>query len=607
MNVKVNRMVVVWLIAVLALVGWGQPSLAAEFLGSEKVEAQLQESMEQDGEASYLVYLQGKADLAGAEAIEDHDDRGWFVYRALKEVAERTQAPLLAYLAGEVQAGRAKQVKSFFSVNAIGVTSTDPTLRGIAAYHEVEQILSAPALSIPEPLPGVEQLKIQGVEWNINQVRAPEVWAQGFFGQGVVVANIDTGVQFDHPALVNQYRGNLGGGSFDHNYNWFDPSSICGSPSTTPCDNNRHGTHTMGTMIGDDGGSNQIGVAPKAEWMTCKGCETNSCSSFALLACGDFILAPTDLNGNNPDPSRRPHVVNNSWGGSGGNPWYQGVVQSWRAAGIFPAFSNGNSGPFCGTSGSPGDYPGSFSSGATDISDNIAGFSSRGPSAFGGVTKPDIAAPGVSVRSSVSVPPNSYGTLSGTSMASPHTAGTVALAMSQFPSLRRDIPNTEKKLRPAAKILNTGQGCGGDGPTTHPNNVFGSGLDDAFAAFSPLNIYTDRSVYSSGDTTKVFLSMVNPANLTTNVNIDVHVGLLIPNGQFLIFPGFGTSPNPLVSKFPLPPLFELFDFTILTHTFGGDPTGNYTWFAVLTVPGGNPFNPSDWLGVLDSAPFAFFP
>jgi hypothetical protein len=74
------------------------------------------------------------------------------------------------------------------------------------------------------------------------------------------VASIDTGVQFDHPALAAQYRGKNPDGTVDHNYNWFDPAGVC--PTDAPCDNNGHGTHTMGIMVGDDGGNNVIGVAP---------------------------------------------------------------------------------------------------------------------------------------------------------------------------------------------------------------------------------------------------------------------------------------------------------------------------------------------------------
>src|SRR5206468_1046938 len=198
----------------------------------------------------------------------------------------------------------------------------------------------------------------------------------------IVVANIDTGVQFDHPALVRQYRGNNGDGTFDHNYNWFDPASVCGFPSVAPCDNVFHGTHTMGTMVGDDGAGNQIGVAPAARWIAAKGCESDSCTVASLLAAGQWVLAPTDLNGQNPRPDLRPHIVNNSWGGGSGDPFFQSTVQAWVAAGMFPAFANGNNGQFgCGSASSPGDYPESYGVGAYDINNTIAFFSGRGPSA----------------------------------------------------------------------------------------------------------------------------------------------------------------------------------------------------------------------------------
>jgi subtilisin family serine protease len=597
MNNPGSKYMRVWMV-VFVLFCFAQPGLAAQFLGSEKVETALLQAAAQDGEVSYLVYLNEKADLTGAEAITDSDERGWFVYRALKEVADRTQAPLLDYLALEAAAGRVTEYKSFFSVNAIGVTSNGATLQELAAFDGVRQIRSLPEVSIPEPLPGEDEPEIDAVEWGVDRVRAPEVWDKGVFGQGIVVATIDTGVHYTHSALVNQYRGNLGGGSFNHNYNWWDPSNVCGNPSNVPCDNTDHGTHVTGTMVGDDGGSNQIGVAPQAEWIACKGCETNSCSSFALLECGDWILAPWNLNGQNPDPAKRPHVVNNSWSGGSGDPWYMGVVDSWRASGIFPAFANGNSGPSCRTSRSPGDYPQSFSSGATDINNNIAGFSSRGPSSFGGVTKPDVSAPGVNVRSSV--PPNGYANFQGTSMASPHTAGVVAFLWSAYNGLNRDIPNTEKKLRPAAAIENTTQGCGGDGPTDHPNNVFGWGRDDAFQAFNPFNVYTDRSVYNSGNTMAVLLSLVNPLN--SQQFVDIYVAVRIPGGDLLFYPGFGTTPVPLRSNYEISPLQESFDFNMLNYTFAGEPSGNYTWFSVMVPPGADPLDSNNWQS-FDHAPF----
>jgi subtilisin family serine protease len=300
-------------------------------------------------------------------------------------------------------------------------------------------------------------------------------------GEGITVANIDTGVRWQHPALIRQYRGQCAFQclTVNHNYNWFDPSRVCSADGKTPCDNNGHGTHTMGTMAGDDRGSNQIGVAPRAFWIAAKGCESNNCSDSALLQSGQWMLAPKDLNGLNPRPDLRPDVINNSWGDSNGaNAFYQSTVQAWVAAGIFPAFSNGNNGPGCGTVGAPGSYPESYGTGAFDINNNIASFSSRGPSPFGGAIKPNISAPGVNVRSSWNN--GSYNVISGTSMAAPHVAGTIALiwSINGAPSFRRDVAATMQVLDDTA-IDVSNLTCGG---TADDNNVWGEGRLDVFAA-----------------------------------------------------------------------------------------------------------------------------
>ena len=205
----------------------------------------------------------------------------------------------------------------------------------------------------------------------------------------------------------------------------------------------------MGTMVGDDGdpGPNQIGVAPHAKWIASKGCATNSCDTAALLASGQWMLAPTNTSGQNPDPNMRPDIVNNSWGNNnGGDTFYQAIVQSWVSSGIFPAFSNGNAGPGCGTVGSPGSYAESYGVGAYDINNVIASFSSRGPSPLGGIIKPNISGPGVNVRSSFNN--GSYTALNGTSMAAPHLSGAVALIWSAAPGFRRNIAATEDPAQP---------------------------------------------------------------------------------------------------------------------------------------------------------------
>ena len=443
--------------------------------GSDKIEAKVLTDMRRERKVTFFVVLSEQADLRQAAAIKDWKDRGETVVNSLRETADRTQTPLLNFLA-RFNA----EVTPFWIVNTIRVTTSDEQLiHRLAALPNVALIKADKIWQLPEPAQGAEEPTIQSVEWGVSRVHAPDVWSQyNATGQGIVVASIDSGAQYNHPALVMQYRGRNPDGSFDHNYNWYDPARVCGNPSLAPCDNNGHGTHTMGTAVGGDGGSNQIGVAPGARWITAKGCENNTCTSSSLLSSGQWMLAPTDLNGQNPRPDLRPNIVNNSWGGdSGSDPFYRATVQAWVNAGIFPTFAIGNSGSSCSTAAAPGTYPESFGAGATDIFDNIAGFSARGPAnGFGGIVKPDVSAPGVSVRSSV--PTNNYASFSGTSMATPHVSGVVALLWSANPALVGNIAATVDLLQRNADFRSDTQ-CGSAGP---PNNVYGWGIINALTA-----------------------------------------------------------------------------------------------------------------------------
>ncbi|MBC6470985.1 S8 family serine peptidase [Actinomadura alba] len=445
------------------------PSPTAQAVAT-KVQPKVLGELAGDDKATFWVYLTSEADLDAAAKATTKTEKAKAVYSAKTQHAAATQAGLRKALDA---AGA--EYKPFWIVNALQVTGDKKLVETIATRSEVAHIDADQAIKIPDPILGGDEAKVDAVEWNIDRINAPRVWDElGDRGEGVVVASIDSGVQYDHAAVKQRYRGLKADGGYDHNYNFFDPAGIC--PGDAPCDNNDHGTHTMGTMVGDDGGANKIGVAPGATWVAAKGCETNSCSQASLLASGQWIVAPTDLNGANPRPDLAPDVVNNSWGGTGFNPWYKEIVQAWVNAGIFPAFSNGNNGPACNTSGSPGTYQISYSSGAFDVNNTIASFSSRG-SGENGEIKPNLAAPGVNVRSSI---PGGYDSFSGTSMASPHTAATVALMWSASPAIRNDIAATEQLLdQTAVDVDNTT--CGG---TAADNNVFGEGKLDAFAAVS---------------------------------------------------------------------------------------------------------------------------
>jgi subtilisin family serine protease len=445
-------------------------STAPRSLG--KVDARVLYQLNTQGSASFWILLRQKADLSAAPSIRNWGARGAFVLHQLKSVANSSQRSLRAYLSAQHVS-----YQSFWIVNGIRVVGSEaPVLSSVAARPEVQRIVPTWQVPLDGGIPSAAPNAAAAVEWGIKNIGANKVWKQfGDRGEGVVVASVDTGVQYNHPALVNQYRGNLGGGSFNHNYNWFDPSHVCSGTGATPCDNVGHGTHTMGTMVGLDG-ANKIGVAPKATWIAAKGCESTSCSDAGLLSAGQFILAPTKTDGTAPKPKKRPDVVNNSWGGSPSDTFYQATVNAWVASGIFPQFSNGNSGPACGTASAPGDFVNTYSAGAYDINNTIASFSSRGPSVFSSEIKPNIAAPGVNVRSSE--PGSTYGNLSGTSMASPHVAGTVALLISANPALRGDINGIRSILDDSATNTSV-LTCGG---TADDNNGFGEGRLNAFAA-----------------------------------------------------------------------------------------------------------------------------
>ncbi len=471
-----------------------------------------------DGTTDFVAVLESQADVSAAYDIEDWNERGWAVYNILNQHAESSQAGLRAYLNSQ-----GVDFTPMYIINAVIVHSGNTDLvNNLAARQDVSQLVANRKIAVEDVSPSYIETLLQpvnvenAIEWNITKVGAPDVWAQGYTGQGMVVSEIDTGTQYDHPALVNQYRGNNGDGTFDHNYNWYDPYHQCPTDGV-PCDGAQHGTHVMGTMVGDDGGANQIGMAPGAKWISCKGGDSVSgyLLTNELLTCAQWILAPFDLNGENPDPDMRPNVVNNSWGGGKGDYWFTGAIAAWRAAGIFPAFSAGNSGPSCSTTGSPGDNWHSFATGATDVNDNLGGFSSRGPAAYTGFLKPQISAPGVNIRSSI--PGSAYqGGWNGTSMASPHTAGAVALLLSAAPELVGQVDWTAWVLEQTALPKTTNEGCGGDTPISIPNNSFGYGRLDILAA---VNLATSENLIPGWVTLDQQSGVINGGDSLT-INLD---------------------------------------------------------------------------------------
>ena len=334
------------------------------------------------------------------------------------------------------------------------------------------------------------------LHWGLPGIKAGLGWDMGYTGQGVGVGGQGTGYDWDHEAIKVKYRGwNDTTMTADHNYNWHDAihsnagANDCGFNSPVPCDDYNHGTHTMGTMVGENA-TDTIGVAPDAKWIGCRNMDVGVGTPATYIECFEWFLAPTDLNNQNPDPSKAPDVINNSWtcpvseGCDTSNfSTMETALNNLRNAGVVIVASAGNSGSACETiDAPPAIFEGSLSVGATNSSDTIAGFSSRGPVTVDGSNrlKPNVSAPGVGVYSCIRN--NNYATWNGTSMAGPHVVGTVALMLSANPSLKGQVAQVESIIENSAVAKTTAQTCGGTPGTATPNNTFGHGIIDAEAA-----------------------------------------------------------------------------------------------------------------------------
>jgi len=386
--------------------------------------------------------------------------------------------------------------RSYWVSNVIEARLSQSAIAELAGRNDVASIKSNRAFAMP--LPQVEQgtapNTIEAIPYGVTKIQAPDVWAAGYNGQGIVIAGEDTGYQWDHPALQPHYRG-WDGATADHNYNWHDSihdssGNPCGNDSPEPCDDVGHGTHTAGTFAGDDGGTHQIGVAPGAKWVGCRNMDAGNGTPARYIECMQWMLAPTDSNDANPNPDLAPDVVSNSWGcptseGCTTGDELEAAVASVVAGGILFVASAANDGPDCGTIVTPpATYDASFVVGATDSQDRMAGFSSRGPVDGSTLIRPDLSAPGVGVNSSL--PPNAYGNLSGTSMAAPHVSGTAALVMSVNPALRGHPDQVAEILRSSTVTDGitdpSNTGCGGLTMNDWPNYQAGYGRLNAYAA-----------------------------------------------------------------------------------------------------------------------------
>jgi subtilisin family serine protease len=445
-------------------------------------------------QSEFFVVLADQGDLSGATALRAKAEKGRYVHDALWNKSQTTQGSILQWLRE-----RGIEHRSFHIVNAILVRGSREVAETLATRPDVARVEGNPVIHNPLPQPDAvieappQPQQPATIEPGIQYTHAPDVWALGFRGQGITVAGADTGQRWTHNALKPQYRG-WDGQNADHNYNWHDSihdsiGNPCGNDSAFPCDDNGHGTHTLGTGIGDDGMGNQIGMAPGARWIGCRNMDQGNGTPARYIECMEWFLAPYPIGGGQGDPLKAPDITSNSWTCPPSEgcsvDTLQAAVEAQAAAGIMMVVNAGSQGPACSTvQDPPAIYAAAYSVGALNTgTDNVASFSSRGPVIIDGSNriKPDITAPGTTIRSSYNTSDNAYVFFSGTSMATPHIAGAMALLWCARPELRHNISGSRTALNEAAFFLAYKQ-CGTPGP---PNNVSGWGRVDILAAVTP--------------------------------------------------------------------------------------------------------------------------
>ncbi|NDJ52569.1 MAG: S8 family serine peptidase [Chloroflexi bacterium] len=442
--------------ALLAYLGLGQPGLQPNL---------------------FVVVMAEQADTSFALDMDGYDERRMAVYEHLVDQSNASQAELRDWLdqrgvdytpyylvnAMRVQAGPLMRLRISLRSDVDRILHNVPT-RPLPSFAETPSASSALFLASPNDVP-----------WGIERIGADRVWGElGITGENIVVGIADSGVDPSHPALRAQYAGSAD----NHDYTWFDPWEF----SPEPIDENGHGTHVAGTVLGQT----NVGVAPGARWIACRNLGRNRGNPANYVDCMQFLFAPFPLEGDpftDGDPTRGAHLTNNSWG----CPEFEGcdaetlaiAIDHLRNAGQMTVFGSGNEGPSCRTIGAPADADVALSVGAIALGDRVSSFSSRGPIAHDGSnrTKPDILAPGQDVISSI--PGGGYAAFSGTSMASPHLSGVVALLWSANPDLIGDIERTEQILYETAEPIIVEDPCGA---SDRPNNSIGYGLVNAYQA-----------------------------------------------------------------------------------------------------------------------------
>lgn len=416
-----------------------------------------------------VVYMKDSLDKQqlSTQALAKGMDRHSAVVDGLKSTAFRAQQGLLQNLSEKEKQGTVEDVRSFYVANVVALDATENVVNELSKRSDVKKILfdRVIPLEVPEIVPSDPEIRTsdERIEWNIAKIGADVLWEEGITGKGITVGIIDSGVDGTHPALARKWKG---AGQANPSDYWID--CVAGKPMPYDDLSVPHGTHVTGTILGSEAdGSNQIGVAPDAQWIAAKAFTPDGGSVSGLLKAGEFML------------EKKPDIVNNSWGGNPGkNDFYKDVVDSWVAAGITPVFAAGNANSQVpqvpGSIGNPANYMNVLAIAATDKDDVLGNFSLLGPSPYDPTKiKPDLSAPGVNIRSSIAGGGYQSG-WNGTSMATPHIAGVLALM--------KQVRNAEPNIFYEDILRNTAIPRTDDTFRQSPNMGYGYGVVDAYAA-----------------------------------------------------------------------------------------------------------------------------